>query len=64
MIFAIFVYIMGTLIALNGFRLSHKGGMLYPHMTQMQMLSVIGNRIIGAVHMCAGMIIIIIMAKG
>lgn len=64
MIFAIFVYIMGTLIALNGFRLSYKGGTLYSRMNQMQMLSVLGNRIIGSVHMCAGMIIIIVMAKG
>ena len=64
MIFAIFIYIMGTLIALNGFRLSYKGGTLYPQMSQMQRLSVLGNRIIGSVHMCAGMIIITVMAKG
>ena len=64
MIFAIFVYIMGTLIALNGFHLSHKKGAFYSRMTQEQMLSALGNRIIGSVYMCAGMIIIILMAKG
>lgn len=64
MIFAIFVYIMGTLIALNGFRLSYKGGTLYNRMSQQEMLVVVANRIIGSVHMCAGLIIIIIMAKG
>ena len=64
MIFEIFVYIMGTLIALNGFRLSRKGETLYSQMDTKQSLVVIGNRIIGAVHMCAGLIIIIIMAKG
>ena len=64
MIFAIFVYIMGTLIALDGFLLSYRGRTLYYRMNQMQMLSVLSNRIIGSVHMCAGMIIIIVMAKG
>ena len=64
MIFAIFVYIMGTLIALNGFRLSYKGGTLYSWMDTKQSLVIIANRIIGSVHMCAGMIIIIVMAKG
>ena len=64
MIFAIFVYIMGTLIALNGLILSYRGRTLYYRMNQMQMLSVLSNRIIGSVHTCAGMIIIIIMAKG
>lgn len=64
MIFSIIVYILGVLIALNGFRLSYKGGTLYSRMNQQQMLVVIANRIIGAVHMCAGLIIIIIMAKG
>ena len=64
MIFDIFMYILGTLIALNGFILSNKGGTLDSRMTQIQMLSVVGNRIIGSVHMCTGLIIIIIMAKG
>ena len=64
MIFNIFVYIMGTLIALNGYRLTHKGETLYSRMTQMEMLTVISKRIIGSVHMCAGMIIIILTAKG
>ena len=64
MIFDIFIYIMGTLIALNGYRLSHKGGTLYSQMDTKQSLVIIGNRIIGSVHMCAGMIIIILMAKG
>ena len=64
MIFDIFMYIMGTLIALNGYHLLHKGETLYSQMTQMEMLTVISKRIIGSVHMCAGMIIIIVMAKG
>ncbi len=64
MIFTIFVYIMDTLIALNGLSRSMKRGTLHSRMTQKQMLSVLGNQIIGSVHMCAGMIIIIIMAKG
>ena len=67
MIFDIFMYILGTLLALNGYRLLHKGETLYSQMTQMtqmEMLTVISKRIIGSVHMCAGMIIIIIMAKG
>lgn len=63
MIFDIFMYILGTLIALNGYRLSHKGETLYSQMTQMEMLTVISKQIIGSVHMCAGMIIIIVMAK-
>lgn len=64
MIFSIIVYILGVLIALNGFHLSYKGGTLYSRMDTKQSLVVIANRIIGAVHMCAGLIIIIIMAKG
>ena len=64
MIFDIFVCIMGTLIVLNGFLLSQNKGGFYSRMTQEQMLSALGNRIIGSVHMCAGMIIIILTAKG
>ena len=64
MIFDIFMYILGTLIALNGYRLLHKGETLYSQMTQIEMLTVISKWIIGSIHMCAGMIIIIIMAKG
>lgn len=64
MIFSIIVYILGVFIALNGYRLLHKGETLYSQMTQMEMLTVISKRIIGSVHMCVGIIIIIIMAKG
>lgn len=62
MIFDIFVYIMGTFIALNGFRLSYKKGTLYSRMRQQEMLVVVANRIIGSVHMCAGLIIIILVS--
>lgn len=64
MIFTIIIYILSVLLTLNGFRLSYKGGTLYSWMGHGQMLAVIANRIIGSVHMCAGVIIIIIMAKG
>ena len=64
MIFSIIVYILGVLLVLNGFRLYYKGGALYSRMDTKQWLVIIANRIIGAVHMCAGLIIIIIMAKG
>ena len=43
MIFDIFMYILGTLIVLNGFILSNKRGTLDSRMTQIQMLSVVGN---------------------
>lgn len=43
MIFDIFMYILGTFIALNGYRLSHKGETLYSQMTQMEMLTVIST---------------------
>lgn len=64
MIFSIIVYILGGLLVLNGFRLSYTGETLYSKMSQQEMLAVIANRINGAVHKCAGLIIIIIMAKG
>lgn len=64
MIFSIIMFILGVLLALNGFRLSYKGETLYSRMDTKQSLVVIANRIIGAVHMCAGLIIISILAKG
>ena len=64
MIFTIFVYIVGVLLILKGFRLSYNTGTLRTRMSHPQMLVSITNRIIGSVYICIGVIIIIIMAKG
>ena len=64
MIFTIFVYIVGVLLTLKGFRLSYNTGKLSARMSRPQMLVIITNRIIGSVYICAGVIVIIIMAKG
>ena len=64
MIFTIFVYIVGVLLILKGFRLSHNTQTLHTWMSHPRMLVIITNRIIGSVYICAGVIIIIIMAKG
>ena len=64
MIFTIFVYIVGVLLILKGFRLSYNTGTLRTRMIHPQMLVIITNRIIGSVYICTGVIIIIIMAKG
>lgn len=61
MTFSIFAYIIGTLIAINGYFLSRKKGTLHIKMDIMQALVIIGNRIIGTVHICTGVIIIIII---
>ena len=64
MTFTIFVYIVGVLIALKGFRLSHNTRTLHTWMSHPRMLVIITNRIIGSVYICTGVIIITIMAKG
>lgn len=64
MIFDIFIYIMGTLIALCGFHLSYKKRTVYYWMSQKEILVIIANWIIGSVYIGIGLIIITITAKG
>ena len=47
MIFTIFVYIVGVLLILKGFRLSYNTGTLRTRMSHPQMLVITTNRIIG-----------------